>query len=202
MTFPGLMMHTPLLVRGIAERAETLFATRTGASVAADGSVERVTYAEVGGRARRLASALTELGIRSGDRVATFGWNSQRHLEVDLAVPAMGAVLHTLNIRLFDDDLHYVVSHAGDRLVFLDASLADRMPHFDGVEREVLMPDAPAERPGALPYEDLISGGDPGFAFPDLDENAAAAMCYTSGTTGRPKGVVYSHRSTVLHSLV
>src|SRR5947209_8521744 len=202
MTFPGLMMHTPLLVRGIAERAETLFAQRTVASVVADGSIERVTYAEVVERARRLASALTELGIRSGDRVATFGWNSQRHLELYLAVPAMGAVLHTLNIRLFDDDLHYIAGHAEDRMVFLDASLADRMPVFAGVEHEVLMPDADATRDGALDYEALIESGAPDFRFPDLDEHAAAAMCYTSGTTGRPKGVVYSHRSTVLHSLL
>ncbi|HSO98522.1 MAG TPA: long-chain fatty acid--CoA ligase [Solirubrobacteraceae bacterium] len=202
MTFPGLMMQTPLLVRGIAERAETLFATRTVTSVTADGRRERVSYAEVVERARRLASALRKLGIGPSDRVGTFGWNSQRHLELYLAVPAMGAVLHTLNIRLFEDDLHYVVGHAEDRVIFLDASLADRMPQFAGVEHEVLMPDGEGERPGALHYEDLVAGGDPGFQFPELDENAAAAMCYTSGTTGRPKGVVYSHRSTVLHSLV
>ena len=113
----------------------------------------------------------------------------------------MGAVLHTLNIRLFEDDLRYIVGHAEDRVIFLDASLAETMPRFDGVEHEVLMPDAPAARDGALDYEELVAGGDPGFEFPDLDENAAAAMCYTSGTTGRPKGVVYSHRSTLLHSL-
>src|SRR5947209_1541991 len=168
MTFPGLMMHTPLLVRGIAERAETLFAQRTVASVVADGSVERVTYAEVAERARRLASALTGLGIRPGDRVATFGWNSQRHLELYLAVPAMGAVLHTLNIRLFDDDLHYIAGHAEDRMVFIDASLADRMPRFDGLEHEILMPDDDAERGGALGYEELIASGDPDFTFPEL----------------------------------
>jgi fatty-acyl-CoA synthase len=197
----GLMMRTPLLVRTIAERAAQQFANREVVSVTADG-VERSNYGEVVERARRLASALHELGIRPGDRVATFGWNSRRHLELYLAVPSMGAVLHTLNIRLFDDDLHYIVGHAEDRVIFLDASLAGRMPHFEGVEREVLMPDADATRDGALDYEGLIASGDPGFEFPDLDENAAAAMCYTSGTTGLPKGVVYSHRSTVLHSLL
>jgi fatty-acyl-CoA synthase len=114
----------------------------------------------------------------------------------------MGAVLHTLNIRLFEDDLRYIVDHAEDRVIFRDASLAEQMPRFDGVEHEVLMPDCDAARQGTLPYEELISSGDPGFEFPDLDENAAAAMCYTSGTTGRPKGVVYSHRSTVLHTLM
>jgi fatty-acyl-CoA synthase len=199
--FEGLMMRTPLLVRGIAHRAEQLFADREVVTVTNTG-VERSTLGEVAQRARRLASALHDLGIRPGDRVATFGWNSQRHLELYLAVPSMGAVLHTLNIRLFDDDLHYIVSHAEDRVIVLDASLAERMPRFEGVEHEVLMPDADAQRDGAIAYEELLASGDPGFEFPDIDENAAAAMCYTSGTTGRPKGVVYSHRSTVLHSLI
>jgi fatty-acyl-CoA synthase len=197
----GLMMRTPLLIRSLAERAGQLFADREVVSVTAAG-IERSTYGEVLERARRLASALHELGIRPGDRVATFGWNSRRHLELYLAVPSMGAVLHTLNIRLFEDDLRYIVRHAQDRVIFLDASLADQMPHFDGVEHQVLMPDAEASRTGALDYEELIASGDPGFSFPEVDENSAAAMCYTSGTTGRPKGVVYSHRSTVLHTLL
>jgi fatty-acyl-CoA synthase len=196
----GLMMDTPLLVRHIAQRAETVFGDREIVSRTQDG-VERSTYAQVVERARRLASALRDLGIGPGDRVASFGWNSMRHLELYLAVPSMGAVLHTLNIRLFEDDLRYIAGHAEDRVVFVDASLADVMPRFEGVEREVLMPDGPGAREGALDYEELVAGGDPGFEFPDLDENAAAAMCYTSGTTGRPKGVVYSHRSTLLHSL-
>jgi fatty-acyl-CoA synthase len=201
MALDGLMMRTPLLVRTIAQRAEQLFADREVVSVTATG-VERSSYGEVVERARRLASALHELGIRPGDRVATFGWNSRRHLELYLAVPSMGAVLHTLNIRLFDDDLHYIVRHAEDRVIFFDASLAQRMPRFERVEREVLMPDGDERRDGALDYEELIASGDPSFEFPELDEDAAAAMCYTSGTTGLPKGVVYSHRSTVLHSLL
>jgi fatty-acyl-CoA synthase len=196
----GLMMETPLLVRHIAQRAETVFGDREIVSRTQEG-VERSTYAQVVERARRLASALRDLGVGPGDRVASFGWNSLRHLELYLAVPSMGAVLHTLNIRLFEDDLRYIAGHAEDRVVFVDASLADVMPRFEGVEHEVLMPDGPGERPGALDYEELVAGGDPGFEFPDLDESAAAAMCYTSGTTGRPKGVVYSHRSTLLHSL-
>ncbi len=195
------MMRTPLLVRSIAERAGQLFAEREVVSVTGQG-VERSSYGEVARRARRLASGLQELGIRPGDRVATFGWNSRRHLELYLAVPSMGAVLHTLNVRLFEDDLRYIVSHAGDRVIFLDASLADTMPRFDDVEHEVLMPDADAAREGAIDYEQLLESGDEGFEFPEIDENAAAAMCYTSGTTGRPKGVVYSHRSTVLHTLL
>jgi fatty-acyl-CoA synthase len=198
---PGLMMRTPLLIRSIAERAGLLFADREIVSATANG-VERSTYGQVVERARALASSLRELGIRPGDRVATFGWNSVRHLELYLAIPSMGAVLHTLNIRLFEDDLRYIVEHAADRVIFLDASLAETMPRFDGVEHEVLMPDAEGERGGALGYEELVARGDRGFEFPDVDEHAAAAMCYTSGTTGRPKGVVYSHRSTVLHTLL
>ena len=195
------MMRTPLLVRSIADRAGQLFAEREVVSVTRDG-VERSSYGEVVARARRLASALTELGIGPGDRVATFGWNSRRHLELYLAVPSMGAVLHTLNIRLFEDDLRYVVSHAQDKVIFLDASLAGTMPRFEGVEHEVLMPDAEDGRDGALDYEALIDSGDETFTWPELDEHAAAAMCYTSGTTGRPKGVVYSQRSIVLHTLL
>jgi acyl-CoA synthetase (AMP-forming)/AMP-acid ligase II len=196
----GLMQDYPLLVRHVAERAETVFPDREIVTRTQDG-LERSTYAQVVNRARRLADSLDRLGVKRGDRVATFGWNSVRHLELYLAVPSMGAVLHTLNIRLFEEDLHYIVGHAEDKVIFLDASLASAMPRFDEVEHEVLMADGPGERDGALDYEQLVADGDPGFEFPDLDENSAAAMCYTSGTTGRPKGVVYSHRSTILHSM-
>jgi fatty-acyl-CoA synthase len=196
----GLMMDYPLLVRHVAERAETVFPSRELVSFTKDG-VERSSYGQVAERARRLASSLERLGVKPGDRVGTFAWNSVRHLELYLAVPSMGAVLHTINIRLFEEDLRYIVGHAEDSLIFLDASLAEVMPSFEGVQREVLMPDSDGEREGSLDYEQLIADGDPGYVFPDLDERSAAAMCYTSGTTGRPKGVVYSHRSTLLHSL-
>jgi fatty-acyl-CoA synthase len=196
----GLMMDRPLLVKQIAERAATIFGQREVVAATQQG-VERSTYARVVERARRLASALTELGIRPGDRVASFAWNSLRHLELYLAVPSMGAVLHTLNVRLFEDDLRYITTHADDRLVLVDASLAEAMPSFERPEREIVMPDGPGGRDGALDYEELVAGGDPSFEFPDFDENTAAAMCYTSGTTGRPKGVLYSHRSIVLHTL-
>src|SRR3954464_7324790 len=157
----GLMMDRPLLIRDIAERAERLFSGREIVSRTHDG-VERSTYGEVVNRARRIASSLEKLGVGPGDRVATFGWNSRRHLELYLAVPSMGAVLHTLNIRLFEDDLRYIVEHAEDRVIFLDATLADVMGHFDGVEHEVLMPDGPGDREGALDYEELVASGDPG----------------------------------------
>jgi acyl-CoA synthetase (AMP-forming)/AMP-acid ligase II len=197
----GLMMDRPLLIRDIAERVEQIFPNREIVSRTHD-DVERSTYGDVVRRARRIASSLQRLGVKPGDRVATFGWNSRRHLELYLALPSMGAVLHTLNIRLFEEELRYIVGHAQDKVIFLDASLADVMPRFDGVEHEILMPDAPGARDGALDYEQLVDEGDEGFAFPDdLDERTAAALCYTSGTTGKPKGVLYSHRSTVLHSI-
>src|SRR4051795_1703256 len=177
----GLMMDRPLLIRDIAERVERIFPGREVVSRTHDG-VERSTYGEVVNRARRIAASLRELGVKPGDRVATFGWNSRRHLELYLAVPSMGAVLHTLNIRLFEEDLRYIVGHAEDKLIFVDASLAGVMPKFEGVEREVLMPDAEGEREGALDYEELISDGDPNYSFPEFDERSAAAMCYTSGT--------------------
>jgi acyl-CoA synthetase (AMP-forming)/AMP-acid ligase II len=196
----GLMMDRPLLVKRIAERAEQVFADREIVSRTQTG-IERSTYGLVIERARRIAGALADLGVRPGDRVASFGWNSLRHLELYLAVPSMGAVLHTLNVRLFEEDLRYIVEHAGDRVVVLDASLAEAMPTFKGVEHEILMPDGPGERPGALDYEELVAGGDPETELPELPESTAAALCYTSGTTGQPKGVLYSHRSILLHTL-
>src|SRR3954464_3871800 len=172
----GLMMDRPLLIRDVAERVERIFPGREVVSRTHDG-VERSTYGEVVKRARRIASSLEKLGVKPGDRVATFGWNSRRHLELYLAVPSMGAVLHTLNIRLFEEELRYIVGHAQDKVIFLDASLADVMPRFEGVEREILMPDADGTREGALDYEQLVEDGDEGFEFPDLDERTAAALC-------------------------
>jgi fatty-acyl-CoA synthase len=199
------MMDVQLTLPLILRRAERVHPDRALVSHTTTG-VERTTYGEVAERARRLASALARLGVGRGDRVATFAWNSSRHLEAYFAVPCMGAVLHTLNIRLFEDQLAYVVNHAQDRVVLCDASLAhvfarirDRVP---GVEHVVLLPDAPDDGaiPGALHYEELLVDADAGFGWPtDLREGEAAAMCYTSGTTGDPKGVLYSHRSTLLH---
>jgi fatty-acyl-CoA synthase len=172
----------------------------------------RATFGEVAARAERLAAALRRLGIEDGDRIGTFQWNTQEHLEAYLAVPTMGAVLHTLNIRLFPEQLTYVVNHAEDRVVIVDDSLvpvlAKVAPDLKTVERYVIVGDgdgtALAEAAAGaevLRYDELLAAETGGFDWPDVDELAAAAMCYTSGTTGNPKGVVYSHRSTVLHSM-
>jgi fatty-acyl-CoA synthase len=169
-----------------------------------DGS-RRASYGEVAGRAVRLAAALKRLGINQGDRVGTFCWNTQEHLEAYFAIPCMGAVLHTLNLRLFPDQLAYIINHAEDRLIIVDDSLvpllAKVVKDLKTVERYIVVGDGDASELGdVLRYEEVIAAED-GFDWPEIDERAAAAMCYTSGTTGNPKGVVYSHRSTYLHSL-
>jgi len=170
------------------------------------GSVTRASHSEVCERVDRLARVLAKLGIGQGDRVATFAWNNQRHLELYLAVPCSGAVLHTLNIRLFEEQLVYIVNHAKDRVIFVDDSLVPVLekltPQLGCVERYIVMGDGDTGGlPGALRYEDLLEEAGPGpFDFPELDERQAAALCYTSGTTGNPKGVLYSHRSISMHS--
>jgi len=181
-------------------------------TLAPDGeTVLRASHAEVSARVDRLARALRALGIEQGDRVGTFAWNNQRHFELYFAVPCTGAVLHTLNIRLFEEQLTYIVNHAEDRVIFVDGSLvpllAKLAPSFHTVERYVVMGEheqaLAAELPNALGYEQLLEqAGDGPFDYPDLDERQAASLCYTSGTTGNPKGVLYSHRSISLHTTV
>jgi len=167
----------------------------------------RVSYRDLADRVTKLSSALHRLGVGTGDRVASFAWNNQEHMESYLAVPSMGAVLHTLNIRLFPEQLAYVMQHAGDKVVIVDSSLlpilAKAADGLAGVTHVIVVGDGDATELGVdvLRYDELLAAEEPEFAWPDLAENAPASMCYTSGTTGNPKGVVYSHRSTWLHSL-
>jgi fatty-acyl-CoA synthase len=170
-----------------------------------EGGAVRAPYSEVAERVDRLCRALEGLGVKQGDRVATFMWNSQAHLELYMT-PCMGSVLHMLNIRLFPEQLTYVVNHAKDKVVFVDDSLVPLLekvaPAFETVEHYVIVGDGDGgSLPNALRYEDLISAQDGGYDYPALDERTAAGLCYTSGTTGNPKGVLYSHRSNVLHCL-
>ncbi len=192
----GQMMDEPLLLTHFLQRARTLFGKNEIVSRGADKRITRTTYGALGSRCERLARALERLGVRSGDRVASLAWNHARHLELYLAVPAMGAVLHTLNLRLHPDDIGYIAAHAGDKIAFVDESL---VPLYEKarakapcIERMVTM-DAE--------YDALLENEPGGYAWPRLDERAAAMACYTSGTTGLPKGVIYSHRSTVLHAM-
>jgi acyl-CoA synthetase (AMP-forming)/AMP-acid ligase II len=201
----GLMMDDfPLALRPVVERAEHLTPGRAVVSRRPDGSIHRTTLGECAGRARRLASALAGLGIRDGDRVATMMWNQPEHLEAYLAIPPMGAVLHTLNPRLHKDELSFIAGDAEDRAVIVDETLLEA---FDALRAEyefehvVVVSHSGSVPDGMLDYEKLISESEP-MVWPELDERRAGAMCYTSGTTGRPKGVLYSHRSLILHSLV
>lgn len=202
----GLMMHFPLTIQHVLERAATIHPRKEVVSKTSEG-VHRYTYADMHGRVRRLIGALRSLGVEDGDRIATFAFNSYRHLELYFALPCMGAVLHTLNIRLFAEQLQYVVNHAEDKLVFVDAALAplleQQQAHFPTVRGYVIMGgDAKSTTLSpAYDYETLLSEADEVSDLPELDEEQAAALCYTSGTTGEPKGVFYSHRALFLHTL-
>jgi fatty-acyl-CoA synthase len=201
----GLMMDDfPLSLTPIVERAETLTPGRKVVSRRPDGSIHRSTLGEIAQRARRLGSALKELGIGDGDPVATLLWNQPEHLELYFALPLMGAVLHTMNPRLSQDELSFIASDAEDRAIVVDETLlevfekfhsAQDFDHVIVVSRSGSVPD------GTIEYESLLKDAEP-MEWPQLEERRAAAMCYTSGTTGRPKGVLYSHRALVLHSLM
>jgi fatty-acyl-CoA synthase len=203
----GLMQDFPLTLPHFFRRAETQFPDKAIVTNTATG-IERTTYGAWAERTRRLGGVLDDLGISDDGRVATFAWNTARHLELYFAVPCTGRVLHTLNIRLFPEQLTYIVNHAEDEVIFVDRSLlgliTDLLPGFETVRHLVVMDDGKGDVPSpdggfALhDYEELLGNADP-VEFDVDDELRAASMCYTSGTTGNPKGVVYSHRSSFLH---
>lgn len=201
----GLMMDYPLTLQHVFERAGRYFGGQELVSRRPDRSLHRTTYADFHARAQQLANALRRLGVSRGDRVATLAFNHERHLEAYFAVPVMGAVLHTLNPRLSTQDLAYMMNEAGDAVLLVDDVL---LPVWERLRAEVrprhVVVFGNGERPpaAALDYEELIGAEQPSFAAPRLEEQEAAGICYTSGTTGRPKGVVYSHRSMVLHALL
>ena len=204
----GLMQHEhPLTLQLVLDRMRNVFGrSELVEAVDEEGTRERISYAEIGDRVDRLAAGLKSLGVDQGDRVATFAWNTQRHFEVYLAVPCMGAVLHTVNVRLFEEQLEYVVNHAEDTVMFVDPRLVEPLsklaPRFEHVRHYVVMGDADTSAlPDAVSYEELIGSQEPGFDYPALEDRQAAGLCYTSGTTGNPKGVLYSHRSNILHAM-
>src|SRR5688572_26930881 len=204
----GLMQEHPLLVSSLIEHA---VASHPGVEIVSrtvEGPVHRCTWRDIHRRAKQAANALTALGVQPGDRVATLAWNGYRHMELYFGVSGMGAVLHTVNPRLFPEQLEYIINHAEDGVLFFDLSfvaLVEKLaPQLKSVRAFVLMTGRAhmpeSSIPGLLCYEDLIAAQSDEFTWPDIDERSAASLCYTSGTTGKPKGVLYSHRSTVLHA--
>jgi fatty-acyl-CoA synthase len=202
------MMTTPLQIASILRHAEACHRDKTIVSRKPEGGLHRYTYPDAAKRARQLANALRRLGVRETDRVGTVAWNTHRHYELYCAASGSGAILHTINPRLFPEQIAYIINHAEDRVLFFDITflpLIEKLaPGLSSIQHYVIMVGREALPQSTLPllcYEDLIAAEDDGFAWPDLPEDSAAALCYTSGTTGNPKGVLYSHRSTVLHAM-
>jgi fatty-acyl-CoA synthase len=206
----GLMQNWPLTVDRILDHARNWHGDREVVSRSVEGPIVRTTYTQLHERARRVSNALLALGVKPGERIATLAWNSGRHMEAWYGIMGVGAVCHTLNPRLFAEQLCYIINHADDRIIFTDLTFApilnehrDKMP---GVKQFVVLTDrehmAGAGLPGALCFEDLIEQHSPDVVWGGFDENTACGLCYTSGTTGNPKGVLYSHRSNFLHTLV
>jgi len=205
----GLMMSMPLMISSLLIHADRWHGDTEIVSRTIEGPIHRYTYSEAHTRARRLARALDRLGVRFGDRVATLAWNGYRHFELYYGVSGMGAIIHTVNPRLFFEQVVYIIDHAEDRFVFFDLTFAPLVEKLAAqcrrVEGWVAMTDRAhlprIEVPGLLCYEDLLAAESDDYAWPQFDENTASSLCYTSGTTGNPKGVLFSHRSTLLHAL-
>ncbi len=204
----GLMMNTPLLISSIAEHAARFHGDREIVSVTADNPRHRCTFRDAIGRSKKLANALAGHGLQQGDRIATIAWNDYRHLEIYFGVSGAGYVCHTINPRLFPEQLVFIINHAEDRWVFVDVMMVPLLekilPQISAVEGFVIMTDEAGMPETSLPnvhcYETLIGAETEVYEWPALDERSASALCYTSGTTGDPKGVLYDHRSTVLHA--
>ena len=209
MTLTGSMQRWPLLATAILDHAASLYPRREVVSRKVEGDIHRLDYAALRSRVRRCADALDKLGVKPGDRVATLAWNTHRHLEVWYACAALGSVYHTVNPRLFEEQIQWIVSDAEDAILFVDlgfVALAERIAAAcKSIRRVVILTDRAhmpeTSLPDAACYEELLANADPDFAWRALDEETALGLCYTSGTTGRPKGVLYSHRSTVLHAM-
>jgi fatty-acyl-CoA synthase len=206
----GLIMDMPLLLSGFMEYAASAHGDTEVVARQIEGDIFRYTYAKAHRRMKRMAKALTRRGIEPGTPIGTLAWNTHRHFEMFYAVPGMGAVLHTVNPRLFPEQLVYIINHAEDRLLFVDAltlPIAEELaPRLTSVEGYVIMADADRMPSTTLKnvmcFEELIAAEDDDYAWPSFDETQASTICYTSGTTGNPKGVVYSHRASVLHTLL
>lgn len=204
----GNMMMLPLTISSLISHAARYHGETEIVSVECDRSVVRTNWGQAETRARKLASALEKAGLNAGDRCATIAWNNFRHLEIYFGVSGSGRVCHTINPRLFPEQITYIVNHAQDRVLFVDETflplIVSLRSELKSVERIILMGPRNAEAEAAMPgiefYEDFLETGAEGYVWPELEENTASSLCYTSGTTGHPKGVLYSHRSTVLHS--
>ncbi len=204
----GLMMDAPLLIPNILEYAAKYHPAKLITSRNEDSSLHRYTYAEATKRVRKLANALVKLGLKTGDRIATLAWNNYRHFELYYAVPGAGLVCHTVNPRLHPDQIEFIVNDAADQYLFVDPCFAPiveanilKLPTLKGVVVMCGREHMPPSLPRAICYEELIAGEPDTFDWPQFDERTASGLCYTSGTTGNPKGVLYSHRSTVLHAM-
>ncbi len=203
------MMNMPLIVSSILRHAETVYGKNEIVSRLPEGGIHRYTYADAAARSRRLANALGRLGLRHQDRIATLAWNTHRHYELYYAVSGSGYIMHTVNPRLFPEQLVYIINHAEDTVLFFDITflpLVEKLaPQLTTIKHFVAMVDHEHMPPSTLPllcYEDLVGAESDNFDWPLLHEGLASSLCYTSGTTGNPKGVLYAHRSTVVHAMV